>query len=219
MQFAIIGLGLFGSKLALELSNAGHEVLVIDNDESHIQEIHNRVTEAIIGDATNEELIEELITSDFAAAVVTITESIEASLLSALNLQKVGVKQIYVKSNQPEHSQILKRMGIKHIIKPEEEAAVKLAKCISSPKVVDLIIYRDELSFLELKSPQKFVGKDLKQLNLRKKYNVQVFGIQQADETEMDITPSPSYRFKPDDLILLAASKESINRFVDKFGN
>ncbi len=218
MKFVVIGLGLFGKRLTLELAQQNHEVLVIDNDEDHIQEVYDLVTRAVVGDATNENLIKELVTPDIDAAIVAIGSSVEASLLSVLHLQQVGVKNIYVKSNQPGHTTILQRLGVSAVIRPEEDSADRLSERLGRPHVRDHVKIRENCSLLELEVPPEFVEKKLADLKLRQNYRINVIGIQESTEEEMNFIPSPDYKFKKNDTMLLVASQDKLEGFMSLYG-
>ncbi|MFP4687537.1 MAG: potassium channel family protein [bacterium] len=218
MKFVVIGLGLFGKRVTLELAAQGHEVLAIDNDESHIQEVYELVTRAVVGDATNEGLIKELVTPDIDAAVVAIGSSVEASLLSVLHLQSVGVKNIYAKSNQAGHTTILQRLGISAVIRPEEDSAERLSERLGRPHVRDHVKIREDCSLLELEVPSEFEGKKLVDLKLRRNYRINVIGVLESTEEKMNFVPSPQYKFKKNDVMLLVASAEKLEEFMALYG-
>ncbi|MFB6355302.1 MAG: TrkA family potassium uptake protein, partial [bacterium] len=133
-KFAVIGLGLFGKKLALELAQMDHQVLAIDRDEEPVTEVRDEINKAVIGDASKQELLDELVTPDFDALIVTLATNLEASLLCVLHARKIGVEHIIAKSNGPEHTTILQRLGTDEIIMPEEDVATQLARSLGESR-------------------------------------------------------------------------------------
>lgn len=211
MKFAVIGLGLFGKKLARELAELGHEVLAIDLDEDPVSAVQDDVNKAVIGDVTQEGLLDELITDDFEAVIVTMATDLEASLLSVLHAKEIGVDKIIAKSNGPEHTTILRRLGINHIISPEEDVAEQLAEEIGNPRVHEYLEFRNGHSILEMTVPSFFVGESLHDLNLRDEYEVQVIGVQRDGTGDVDYVPSPSQPFEADDVIWVTGPKDTLD--------
>lgn len=203
MKFAVIGLGLFGKRLAIELAEMDHEVIAIDEDEKPVSEVQNTVNKAVIGDVTQEGLLDELITKDFDAVIVTMATNLESSLLSVLSAREIGVENVIAKSNGPKHSTILRRLGINHVISPEEDVAEQLAEEIGNPKVHEYLQFRNGHRILEMSVPDFFVGKTLRELNLRDQYEIQVIGIQKKGDVEIDYVPSPTEPFDEEDTVWL----------------
>jgi len=211
MKFCVIGLGLFGQRLARELAEMGHEVLAIDNREEHLTEIRDIVTRALVADATREDVLDEFLTADFDACAITIGTSIEDSLLTALHVKEIGVGQIHVKSNRPEHTKILRKLGISRIIMPEENAAERLAIQIGKPDIYDYFKIKGDFGLLDITVPEEFVGKNLRELKLRQKENIQVVGLQKPGEPGMSPVPSPDYSFRDGDRIILVGAESRID--------
>lgn len=215
MKFAVIGLGLFGKKLALELARMNHQVLAIDKDEEPVAAVKDEVNKAVIGDASREELLEELVTPDFDALIITLATNLEASLLSLLHAKKIGVERIIAKSNGPEHTTILRRLGIDEIIMPEEDVATQLAETLGNPKVLDYLQFQNNYSMMECMVPESFVGKNLIDLNLRDEYGIQVIGVQRGGTGDVDFVPSPSIPFEKEDILWMTGPEDSLSEFSD----
>lgn len=210
-KLAVIGLGLFGKKLARELSKLGNEVLAIDKDEDPVSAVQDEVDKAIIGDVTQEGLLAELITEDFDAVIVTMATDLEASLLSVLHAKEIGVGDIIAKSNGPKHTTILNRLGIREIISPEEDVAEQLAEKIGNPKVHEYMEFADDHTILEMTVPDFMVGETLRGLNLRDERDIQVIGVQRGGIGEVDYVPSPSTPFEEDDVVWVTGPKSVLD--------
>lgn len=134
-QFAVIGLGRFGSAASLELLRLGHQVLGVDADAKFINRLADKLSYAVIADATDEQAILELDLPRYEAVLVAIGENLEASILCVLHLKNLGVQQIWVKATSKSHHTILSRLGVTRIIHPEEEMGVKVAQALNYPMV------------------------------------------------------------------------------------
>ena len=215
MKFCVIGLGLFGQRLARELAEMNHEVLAIDNREERLTEIRDIVTRALVADATHEDVLEQFLTDDFDACAITIGTSIEDSLLTALHVKEIGIDHIHVKSNRPEHTKILRKLGISQIIMPEENAAERLAIQIGNPDIYDYLKITGNFGLVEITVPERFVGNTLKELKLRQEENIQVVGLQKPTDLRMSPVPSPNYTFEEEDRVILVGTQHRINQYAD----
>lgn len=213
MKFAVVGLGLFGKKLALELARMDHQVLAIDRDEEPVSVVQNEVNKAVIGDASKDDLLSELITPDFDALIVTLASNLEASLLTVLHAKEIGVERIIAKSNGPEHTTILKRLGIDEIIMPEEDVATQLAETVGNPNVLDFLQLQEDHGMMECKVPDQFVGRSLRDLNLREEHGIQVIGVQTNGTGDVDFVPSPNVPFESDDVVWMTGPDDALAEF------
>lgn len=212
-KYAVIGLGLFGKKLAVDLAELGHEVLAVDREEEPVTAVQDVVNKAIIGDVTQEGLLDELIAENFDAVVVTMATDLEASLLSVLHAKEIGVETIIAKSNGPKHTTILRRLGISEVISPEEDVAEQLAERIGNPRVHEYLKFHNGHSILEMTVPDFFVGETLRDLNLRDEHNVQVIGVQHDGTGEIDYVPSANEPFEEKDRIWITGPQEKLDEF------
>lgn len=134
-QFAVIGLGSFGATVATQLVKLNHDVIGIDSNKKFVENIADQITHAVIADATDEHVLEELNIQNCDAVVVAIGEDIEASILCVLNLKNLGISKIYVKAKSKAHTMILTHLGVSKIIHPEEDMGVRIAQSLSYPMV------------------------------------------------------------------------------------
>jgi trk system potassium uptake protein TrkA len=176
-QFAVIGLGRFGSSIARALSEMNFEVLAIDKDESLVNAMEGVVSQAVVLDATDAKSLIELGIKEFDTVIVSMGETIEDSIMITLTLKELGVKQVIVKAQNDIHSRILKRVGADRITLPEREMAEKLAQSLASPKIFDFIEVSETHGIVEMVLPRKFANKTLSELKLRDKYQVSVIAI------------------------------------------
>lgn len=165
-QFAVIGLGSFGSTIALELVRLGHEVLGLDIDEGPVEELAEQLSQTLIADGTNEKVVEELSLQDFDAVVVAIGENMAASILCTLALKSAGAKQVWVKALSDAHHRILSRLGADRIIHPEYEIGVRVANTLVHPQMLDYISLGNGWLIVEIKVGEALADKTVPELSL-----------------------------------------------------
>ena len=207
-QVAIIGLGQFGNHLARSLARMNCEVLVIDADEKAINAVRDHVQRAVIADARNLEALQSVLTSDIDEAIVCLGESMEASILSTLHLQKIGVKCIRAKASSEDHAAILTAVGATQIIFPEQETAQRMAHRIVHPNLLDFLPLSDEYRVVEIDPPEALVGRSLVQLQLRNRYNVFVIAIKNAERKIAFLPPSDTILAQKDTLVVIGKGKD-----------
>ena len=189
-QFAVIGLGRFGSSVAKTLSEKGCQVLAVDIDEDKVQDFSEIVAQAVCLDATDEKALKAVGIENIDVAVVSVGDNIEASVLIALVLKEIGIKEIIAKAVTEDQGKVLKRIGADKIIFPERDMGIRLASALTSPKVSEYIGLSSECSIVEIRPPEEFIGKSLKQLNLRVESGLNIIAIK-------DITPIPHNGCRP----------------------
>lgn len=212
-HYAIIGLGNFGYNLALKLIDLGNEVLVIDNDENKINKIKSRLTDAIIGDAKDKNILSDLFNAHIDAAIISVGENLEASILAVHHLKELGVKRIIAKSISDEHEQLLKIVGADEIISPEKDMANLLGLKLSSTNLLEHIPLTSEFSIIETAVPDSFIGKTLKDLKLRNKFGILVIAVKKILTDEYVLMPESDFRFEPDFLLIIMGTKKNIEAF------
>jgi trk system potassium uptake protein len=210
-QFAIIGLGNFGYYLAITLYEKRHAVLAVDKDINRVQEIKDKVTQAVVGDATDIKTLETLGIKHVDAAVVCIGSVISDSILAALNLKDIGVKRVFAKAVTEPHGRILHKIGALEVIFPEKDQAVSLAERLHNPNILDYLSFLDGYSIVELLSPQSFIGKNLKDLNLINRYGVQVLAIKRILPEQLNMIPKGQYVLKDEDILILLGSNDALD--------
>ena len=157
-QFAVIGLGSFGATVATQLIELGHDVIGIDSEKKYVENISEQVTHAVIADATDEHVLDELNIKNCDAVVVAIGENIEASILCVLHLKNIGVEKICVKANSKSHHMILSHLGISKIIHPEEDMGVRIAQSLCYPMVSRYMALEDNHYIVKIEIDEKLQG-------------------------------------------------------------
>ena len=181
LRIAVFGLGRFGSDLAVRLAQLGTDVLAVDSEPELVEQIDQRVSRAICLDATNEFAMRKISAGDIDLAVVCIGRNIEAGLLVTAVLQRLGVKDIWVRAIDQNQAQILEAMGITRIISLEREMARQVAQQIAMPGTQILAPITTNHSLAEVKAKPDFVGKTLQQLDLRNRFGLNVVAIKSRE--------------------------------------
>ena len=211
-RFCVIGLGNFGFFVASTLYRQGHEVVAIDTDREKVQRIQDHASYAILGDAANKEFLKGQGIAEMDAVIVSTGERSHLSTLITLYLKELKVRRILVKAIDEDHGRILEKIGASEIIFPEKDMAMKVARSLASPNVLEYIPLADEYSITETAPPAHFIGKNLIELDLRRKFNVTIIGIKDVLTDEFNISPPATYLVKDSDLLVLIGRTEDVER-------
>ena len=176
-QYAVIGLGRFGSSVAKTLASKGQQVLAIDEKEDVVQDLAEYVTNAVCIDSTDEKALKNIGVQSVDVAIVAIGKSLEASILVTLALKELGVGKIIAKAVSETHGKVLEKLGVSEVVFPERDMGEKLANKLISPEVVEEINLSPEYSLFEITAPQEFVGKFLKDLEIRARHSINIIAI------------------------------------------
>jgi len=186
--FAVLGLGQFGMTAALALVNEGKEVMVVDTERDKVNEIKDRVASAVVADCSDRSVAEKFLSEEIDCAIISLGQRSEAGILSTLYAKELGVKHIVVKANSIDHGKILAMVGATQVVHPSEAQARRLVSSLVRPNIVEYLPLVEGYSVVEIKTPEGFVGKSLKDLNLRHDYMVDVIGVKSGGG--LNIIPS-----------------------------
>lgn len=214
-RFAVIGLGKFGFYVAKTLFEDGHEVIAIDKDRDRVQEIEPFCSEAVVMDVTDKERLKTLGLEDVDAVVISTGEAISTSILLTLHLHGFGVKKILAKAIDEDHGKILEKIGAAEIIYPEKAMAIKTARSLSRPNIMDFILLSEDYNLLQIAPPAAFVGRSLKDLDLRAKYNVHVIAIKELIPENFVLVPPADFVIKDSDILIMLGKSQDIKRIKD----
>ncbi len=206
--FGVIGLGRFGFNVAKTLAEGGAEVIACDIDEEKVKQISELVHQAFILDATDEKALKESGIANADTVIVSIGENIEASILVVVQLMELGVKEIIAKAVNPLHGRILERLGVSRVIHPERDMAIRLAHSLLVGGFIEEIPIAENYSIFEMKPPQRLHNKTLKELDLRRKYDVTVLAIKRGDK--FIVNPSAEEVIVQDDILVVLGRREKI---------
>ena len=200
-SYIVIGLGRFGSQAAKRLCELGCEVLAIDCNSDLVQPISGVVTQAVVADARDKEVLRALGAKDFECAIVAIGTNLADSVLATMNLKELGVPYIVCKASDETHRQVLMKLGADRVVIPEHEQADRLAKSLSSPNVLEYIELSDEHGIVEIPAPKSWQGKSLKELNVRAKLGVNIIAIE--TDGRINVSPSADYKIAQNDIMVV----------------
>ena len=206
-QFAVIGLGRFGTKVAMTLAAEGNEVLAIDTNERSIREIENYVAGTAVADATGTNVLKQLGVQNFDCVIVAIGEDLEASILTTLTCKNLGVKLIVAKANSEAHKEVLEKMGADVVVFPEDYTGTKVAKMLSNPSVNEVMKLTDKFKIVEIAVPDNWCNKTIVEIDVRRKYRVSIIVIKRD---EYVIYPEPETELKKGDILLVAGEPKRI---------
>ena len=200
-SYIVIGLGRFGTTLARQLCALGAEVLAMDVYNDLVQQVANDVTHAVVGDAQDKEVLRALGASNFDCAIVAIGSDLAASVLTVMNLKELEVPQIVCKAHDETHRKVLEKLGVDRVVIPEQENALRLARSLHSHNVLDYIELSEEYGILEVPAPKSWVGKTLKELNIRAKLGVNIIAVENGKKT--NVSPAADYRIQAGDIMVV----------------
>ncbi len=222
-RFAVIGLGRFGAQLARSLTASGAEVIAIDKDRRIIDEISDSVTYAVRLDSTNEEALRAQGVDKVNVAIVGIGQDFESSILTTVILKGMKVTRICCRAEKQIHGRILRRVGADEIILPEEESAQRWSFKLMAPRIGEKLEFAPGFSFARYNAPASFHNKTILELNLRKKYNVNLIGLHRAaqpDEAEISgqiiNVPLPETIIHKGDVLWLVGSDDNLASMPDE---
>ena len=177
--YIVIGLGRFGSAVAQRLYELGSEVLAIDLHPELVQKMESKVTCAAVCDTRDEDALRALGVRNYDCAVVAIGSDLAASIVITMNLKELGVPQVVCKAEGDMQKRALEKIGADKVLIPEREAGVKLAQAVTSSSILDFIELSDQYGIAELTLPEAWVGKTIRELNIRAKYGVNIIAVRE----------------------------------------
>lgn len=210
IEYGIIGLGRFGYSLALSLSKAGKEVMVLDKDENKIRQIKYSVDEAFIVKSLDKEILEETGIQNCNTVIVGISKEIDISILTTLNIIKMGVPRVIAKATSDEHGSVLEKIGAE-VIYPECDMALRLANKLISSRSLDFLKLNGDIIIAEFNVPKIFINKSINESNLRNEFSLNIIAIENSNGTCTEI--DPKYVFKEEDAFVVVGSNKNISKF------
>ncbi|MBQ8621825.1 MAG: TrkA family potassium uptake protein [Oscillospiraceae bacterium] len=207
-SYIVIGLGRFGSEVARQLCAQGCEVLAMDTGSEQVQRVANDVTHAVVGDARDKEVLRALGARNFDCAIVAIGNSLADSVLATMNLKELGLPKVVCKAHDETHRQVLRKLGADQVVIPEQEQAVRLAKSLATPNVLDYIELSEDCGIIEVPAPKAWVGKNLRELNVRAKLGVNIIAIRRGED--INVSPSPEDPIAPKDVMVVLGDSAAL---------
>jgi trk system potassium uptake protein TrkA len=213
MKFAIIGLGSFGFNVAKTLYEHGHEVVAIDVDKEKVSASKNFVSHSVHMDAADKENLQAVGITDIDVVVMSLGPRMEASILTVLYLHELGVGRIIAKALSEDHMKILRAVGATEVIFPEKDMAIKTALKLSNPNILEYLPLYAGYGIQEIAPPEKFIGKSLKELDLRNKYDIQVIAIRELIPEKITLVPKSDFVIKDSDILIIIGEEDHLDKF------
>lgn len=213
-QFAVIGLGRFGSSVATALARMGCQVLAIDSDAEKVEAIMDEVTHAIQADARDEEALKAAGIRNVDVAIVAIGENVEANILVTLIVKELGVKCVVAKALNDLHAKVLAKIGADKIVFPERDMGIRVARTLAAGNVLEHIDLSPDYSIVEIAASRRLAGKTLGQLNLRAKHGVMVVAIKHGDN--IVVAPGAEDVVREGDILVLIGPTKVLERLEER---
>ncbi|MBT3261495.1 TrkA family potassium uptake protein [bacterium] len=210
--FGVIGIGRFGLYMAKTLAENKAEVIACDIEEEPVKEISDFISKSYILDATNEKALKEAGFHNLDTVIVSIGENIEASILTVMQLLKLGVKEIIAKAITSTHGMILEKIGISKIVYPEKNVAIRIAHTLLYEGFIDETPFANEYSIFEIKCPAQFIHKKLNEIDLRNKFDISILSIKR--DSSILVNPSAEETIVENDHLLILGKLENVKKLI-----
>ncbi len=207
----VIGMGRFGTAVATALVELGHQVLAVDVNPDRVQSLADELPHVVQADTSDPDLLKQLDVLDFAHVVVAIGHDLEASVLTTLNLNQLGVRDIWVKAHSEAHGRIVKRLGAHHVIFPERDMGERVAHLVTG-KMIDFVEFVEGFAIAKTGTPRELHRQSLAQAGLRSRFRVTVMGVKRSD-TEF-IVAQPDTVLQPEDILIVAGTTADVESFA-----
>ncbi|MDD2958743.1 MAG: TrkA family potassium uptake protein [Lachnospiraceae bacterium] len=212
-QYVVFGVDRFGASVARTLEKAGCQVIAVDKDSEKIQAIADDVSYALTADVEDPETIKNMGLRNVDGAVITMVDNMEASIVSAMMCQEMGLKYIVARAKNKMHGQILEKIGVSKIVYPEQEMGERVGRFIAAQDFMDWVSLSPNFSLVEMMTPPEWAGKSLAELNLRNKYGFNIVGMKKEDQMQLQLQPNAPLEA---DTVLYVIGK---NTDLEKFQN
>ncbi|MCB4204451.1 TrkA family potassium uptake protein [Deferribacterales bacterium Es71-Z0220] len=210
---AVFGLGYFGYSVARECYKYGHSVLAVDKNKMIVEQIKDDVTEAVCANVADEDTLKELAINKFDVVVLSMSNSFESQILTLAFLKRLEAKYVICKANTKIQEEILYKMGADQVILPEREIAKKVATKINFENFFEMLDLEGELKIVNIKANKNLIGKSLKELDLRRKYDLNILAIKRAND-KLKLTVNPDYVINENDELIIVGVEENILKLM-----
>jgi len=210
--YGIVGLGRFGSSVAMRLAELDRKVICVDKDENTVKNISEFIENVYQADCLDEKALKEVGIADADVVVVSIGEDIETSIMSVAILHGLGVEDIYAKAISPLHGRILAKVGAKRVVFPEKEMGINLANSLADIDIIQKLSKGKSYVLAKIKAPKFFFDKSILELDVRNKYGLNIIGIERNND--FNINPMPNEIISKDDTLMVVGKREDIERIA-----
>ena len=211
VEFAVVGLGRFGTSIAKALSDADQAVLAVDINEENVQKISNIVTQAVVADVTDIDAMRAIGIRNVDVAIITAASHLQASILGTLILKEVGVNKVIAKANNDLHGKVLERVGADRVVYPERDTGVRLARSLISTNIIEQIDLNPDYSIVEMIAPDAITNQALKDSQLKNKYGLYVMAIKSGHDVKLN--PTAEDLISDGDMLIMIGENGDIDKF------
>ena len=212
LTYGVIGLGRFGMALAVTLAESDNDVIVMDREESSIREMRNYTDYAFVTNDLSMEALREAGIHNCDVVIVCIGEKVDVSVLTTMSVIEMGVPRVIAKALSPEQGAVLKKLGAE-VVYPERDMALRLGRRLLSGNFLDYIPLDHSVQITQIRIPKRMVGKTVEQIQLRRKYGLNIIAIESGSETTIEV--QPDYQLKDGDIIVVIGKADNINTFEE----
>ena len=212
LTYGVIGLGRFGMALAVTLAESDNDVIVMDREESSIREMRNYTDYAFVTNDLSLEALREAGIHNCDVVIVCIGEKVDVSVLTTMSVIEMGVPRVIAKALSPEQGAVLKKLGAE-VVYPERDMALRLGRRLLSGNFLDYIPLDHSVQITQIRIPERMVGKTVEQIQLRRKYGLNIIAIESGSETTIEV--QPDYQLKDGDIIVVIGKADNINTFEE----
>jgi len=200
----VLGLGIFGSTIAKELGGQNFDVVAIDKNLDNVNRLEPYVVQAIQGDFRDLEILKEVGIPDCDVVIVASGQDLESSALAIVNCRKLGVEEIVVKSKNRDYMEIMLELGATQVIRPEKEMGMRLARNLMRNNILDVVDLDDETAIVEFQVPKKWIGKTFKQLDVRKRFGLNIIGLKENPKASVNYQLSLDQKITNKEMLIVA---------------
>ncbi|WP_392454916.1 potassium channel family protein [Chryseomicrobium aureum] len=211
LTFAVFGLGRFGGSLVKELAEMKQEILAVDLNPERVDYYSQYATQAVVASGYDEKTLRAFGVRNIDHAFVSFGEDIQASVLTTMVLKELGVPKVWAKAHDENHGKILEKIGADRVIHPERDMAKRITHNLHSSKIIDFIELSNSFSIAEIKVTERSIGKKLSELDLQKRFNVNLVAIQRGQQTILSFTEDEEVQ--RGDLIVVIGNNDDIENF------
>lgn len=212
-EFVVLGLGRFGKSVAMTLAEGGCEVLVVDDNEDIINEMADKVTYAVKANATDADTLKTLGISNFDGAVIGMGEDLEASVMTTILVKELGIPYVLTKAQNELHARILKKVGADMVVFPEKETGIRIANNLMRDNFFDAVELSSTCSMVDVEALNSWIGKSLRELNLRARLKINVIGIKKKEN--LNINPGADEAIEKGDVLVIIGNNDVLSKLVN----
>lgn len=210
--YAIIGLGRFGGALLQTLIANGQDVMGIDINEENVNDYRDIATQVVVADAQEDDVLRKLDVASFDHVIIAIGHNMQASILATINAKDLGAKNVIAKAENHTHLRVLTKIGADVVVQPEREMGERVARKLLAPNMLNFIELSDDYSMAEIQIVNPaFYGRSIKDLNIRKKFGLNVIAVRHANE--VIVAPEASYTLQEKDIVSVVGPKDMVDDF------